>query len=91
MNIRTIRAKVRSFLRLRAGDMLSRLPQDLRRYGESAVMPADPVARAYIELTQAAIRAMDASIGGGPEHDAACLQFEEAYGQWQRALQGGEV
>jgi len=91
MNLRTIRAKAKSYLKRRAGDKLSRLPEAIRQHGQSGLMPTDPVARAYVELSQAGIAAMDASIGGGAEHEAGCRQFEEAYGRWQRTLQEAEI
>jgi hypothetical protein len=85
MNIRTIRTKVRNFLKRRADDTLSRLPREIRRFGASGVMPVDPVARAYVALTTASLAAMDGSIGGDG-HDAACRRFQEKYDSWQGTL-----
>jgi len=66
---------------------LARLPEALRQYAASGEVPADPLAAAYVRLTEAALDAMNSSVGGG-DHEAACERYSVALSDWQRACRG---
>ncbi len=85
MNRRSIQRMIRSVLRRRGGTALAALPQKLQEHGRTGELPADPLARSYIELNTAALVVMDQSIGGAG-HEAACREYEQRLADWQRAL-----
>lgn len=65
---------------------LARLPEALRQYAASGEVPADPLAAAYVRLTEAALDAMNTSVGG--DHGQAAPQYQQALSNWQRASRG---
>ncbi len=69
---------------------LARLPEALRQYAASGEVPADPLAAAYVRLTEAAQRCMVTCIGGDEAtHEQAVRAYEAALAEWQQTLQGG--
>jgi len=69
---------------------LSRLPEALKQHAATGQIPDDPLTAAYVELNQAALAAMEASVSGG-DHDAAVEAYQAALGDWQQALKGGAL
>jgi hypothetical protein len=51
------------------------------------MLPEDGLTLAYVRLTQAALDAMNGSVGG-TDHEAAVQQYQEALGDWNECLKG---
>ena len=81
----TLNRKVRAMRAALNKVALARLPLRLQRYADSAELPDDAMAAAYVTLADAAALAMDASIGGA-DHDRACEKYEQAHANWKDAL-----
>ena len=90
MNGRQIAKKLRTLLRRRAGVALAKLPEQIQEHGRSGEPPADPLAKAFVAMSAAALDAMDQSVGGDG-HEAACEKYTEALSGWQRALKEAGV
>lgn len=87
MRPRQIRQKLRALRKRQGAVLLAGLSDAIRRHAESGELPDDPMARAFVQMNQAAQRAMDLSVGGGDQHDQACQQFTAAHDKWQHVLQ----
>ena len=90
MNARQVAKKLRSLLRRRAGVALAKLPAQLQAYGQTGVVPADPLAKSYVALTESALVAMDQSIGGD-EYTAACEKYSTALENWKLVMKESGV
>ncbi len=66
---------------------LSRLPEALKQHAATGQIPDDPLTAAYVELNQAALAAMEASVSGG-DHEAAVQVYEQALTDWNECLKG---
>lgn len=66
---------------------LSRLPEALKQHAATGQIPDDPLTAAYVELNQAALAAMEASVSGA-DHEAAVEAYRAALAGWQRASRG---
>jgi hypothetical protein len=86
MRPREIRRKLRQLRRRDGAARLASLSDALLTFAATGELPEGPVARAFVELGQAAQRAMAASVGGGAEHDEACRLFEERWQAWRATL-----
>jgi len=73
---------------LRAGNRQVRQEQ-LQRYAVDGTLPDDGLTLAYVNLSRAALDAMNASVGGDSE--AAAQAYEQALVAWQQALKGGAL
>jgi len=61
--------------------------EQLQRYAMDGMLPEDGLTLAYVRLTQAALDAMNGSVGG-TDHEAAVQQYQEALGDWNECLKG---
>ena len=61
--------------------------EELQRYAADGTPPEDPLTAAYVELNQAALAAMEASVSGG-DHEAAVQVYEQALTDWNECLKG---
>lgn len=90
MRLHRIRTELTSIRRqLRLGNRQVRQEQ-LQQYAVDGILPEDRLTLAYLRLTQAALDAMNGSVGG-TDHEAACGRYEQALADWQRALRGGAL
>ena len=71
---------------LRLGNRQVRQEQ-LQQYAVDGTLPTDALTLAYVNLAQAALDAMNSSVGGG-DHEAACERYSVALSDWQRASRG---
>jgi len=87
MRLHRIRTELTSIRRqLRLGNRQVRQEQ-LQQYAVDDILPEDRLTLAYLRLTQAALDAMNGSVGGG-DHEAACERYSVALSDWQRACRG---
>jgi hypothetical protein len=63
--------------------------EQLQRYAVDGTLPDDGLTLAYVNLSRAALDAMNASVGGDSE--AAAQAYEQALVAWQQALKGGAL
>ena len=87
MRLHRIRTELTSIRRqLRAGKRQV-CQEELQRYAADGTPPEDPLTAAYVELNQAALAAMEASVSGA-DHEAAVEAYRAALAGWQRASRG---
>jgi len=85
--LRQIESRLRRVRQRLGQERLGRLPEALREYATTGRVPDDPTAAAYVRLNEAALDAMNSSVGGG-DHEAACERYSVALSDWQRASRG---
>lgn len=90
MNHKCILQTIRRALRRRGGVSLAALPEQIRRHAETGEQPTGPLAQRFITLTESALAAMNASVGGDG-HQAACEAYSKALGGWNTALKESGV
>jgi len=85
--LRQIESRLRRVRQRLGQERLGRLPEALREYATTGRVPDDPTAAAYVRLNEAALDAMNSSVGGG-DHEAACERYQEALADWNECLKG---
>lgn len=85
-----VQRKMESARRALGRARLAGLPGELQRHAETGVAPTNPLAKSYIALTEAALTAMDASIGGSG-YAGACEAYQQRLAEWHQQLKDSGI